>query len=196
MMELKEAGDFCQGLVAPYSFILLLKMNSRFLIVFFLVAACQSDKRYAPDRSFYFEIINHGKDDASVTLASSIEEQIPQRKYTITNHSGLTWPFYKELELDERISKDSLMPPHWFVHRMIPFKKNQLIKPNEFLVRIEVLPKHDTLPNYSVEIFRMDSTGLSLSGQSGIHYIDSTEFASSHQLFEIYLKSIIRYSFK
>jgi hypothetical protein len=79
---------------------------------------------------------------------------------------------------------------------MIPFTKGQVINTDEFLVRIEVQPMVDTIPNYSVEIFRRDSTGLSLSGQSGIHFIDTTEFATTDQLFQIYLQSIIRYSFK
>ncbi|MBI1766959.1 MAG: hypothetical protein HYR67_01130 [Bacteroidetes bacterium] len=171
-------------------------MNKPFLTVLLFVAACVPEKRYAPDRNFYLEIITHRKDDASLKLATYIKEQIPQKKYTITNHSGLTWPFYKELNLDERISKDSLMPPHWFVHRMIPLSTDQAIKPNEFLVRIDLMPQTDTIPNYSVEILRKDSTGLMLSGQSGVHYIDSTEFTSSSSLFEVYLKSIIRYSFK
>ena len=171
-------------------------MNTRSLTILFFLAACSPNKQYAPDRNFYVEVITHQTDDASLKLAAYIKEQTPQKKYTITNQSGLTWPFYKELKLDERISKDSLMPPHWFVHRMIPFKKDRLIKRDEFLVRIEVQPQPDTIPNYSVEIFRRDSTGLSLSGQSGIHYIDSTEFASPRQLLEIYLKSVIRYSFK
>ena len=171
-------------------------MNTRSLAIILLVVACTLDKRYASDRNFYFEIVTHQKDEASLKLSTYIKEQISQKKYTITNHSGLTWPFYKELQLDERILKDSLMPPHWFVHRMILFKKDRDIKLDEFLVRIDVQPQPDTIPNYSVEIFRKDSTGLRLSAQSGIHYIDSTEFTTIEQLFQVYLKSIIRYSFK
>ncbi len=160
------------------------------------LTACSPKPDYAPDRNFYVEVITHQTDDTSLKLATYIKEHFPHKKYTITNHSGLTWPFYKELELDERISKDSLMPPHWFVHRMIPFEKDQEIKADEFLVRIDVQPQPDTLPNYNVRIFRKDSIGLALSGQSGIHYLDSTEFTSPNNLLEVYLKSVIRYSFK
>lgn len=161
-----------------------------------LTTACQSSEKYAPDRNFYFEIVTYHNDEASIKLAEYLREQIPSRKYTITNQSGLVWPFYRALNLDEKISKDSLMPPHWYVHRMIPLKKGEQIDDDGFLVRIHVIPQPDTLPNYYVDIFRRDSTGLSLSGQSGIHYIDSTEFSSESSLYQTYLKSIIRYSFK
>lgn len=160
----------------------------------FLIA-CQPKNNGAPDRNFYFEVIALDNDEASLRLAQYLKEQIPAKKYTITNHSGLTWPFYRELDPKEKISRDSLMPPHWFVHKMILLKDQQIGR-DEFLVKIRVFPHQDTVPNYSVDIFRMDSTGLSLSGQTGVHYIDSTEFSSENSLREFFLKSIIRYSFK
>lgn len=171
-------------------------MNWLKLILLAMLVACQSKGNRAPDRNFYFEVLTTRQDTLTQNLALYIKEQIPKKKYTITNHSGMVWPFYKELELDEEIPKDSLMPPHWFVHKMIPLKKSQKLVPDEFLVRIKVFPQPDTLPNYSVDIFRMDSTGLSLSGQADTHYIDSTEFSSAKSLYEVYLKSVIRYSFK
>ena len=169
---------------------------SKIFVVGIILTACSAKREYAPDRNFYVEVITHQTNDASLKLATYIKKQIPQKKYTITNQSGMIWPFYKELELHERIPIDSLMPPHWFVHRMISFEQDREIKQDEFLVRIDVMPQGDTLPNYNVRIFRKDSTGLELSGQSGIHYLDSAEFASPNNLFEVYLKSIIRYSFK
>ena len=174
---------------------LTVRLGKTFLVGIILTA-CSAKREYAPDRNFYVEVITHQTDDASLNLATYTKEQIPQKKYTITNHSGMIWPFYKELELHERIPKDSLMPPHWFVHRMILLKMVEEIRPDEFLVRIDVMPHADTLPNYNVRIFRKDSTGLELSGQSGIHFLDSAEFASPNNLPEVYLKSIIRYSFK
>jgi hypothetical protein len=157
---------------------------------------CSPKKKLAPDRNFYFEIIRHGESESSHELAAYLKEQIPTKKYTITNLSGLIWPFYKEIDLDESISQDSLMPPHWYLHKMTPFETINQIKRDEFLVRIDLLPQPDTLPNYSVKILKMDSTGLTLSAESGIHYIDSTEFTSKDSLFDFYLRSIIRYSFK
>jgi hypothetical protein len=157
-----------------------------------IVLSCTSDN--APEKKFYFEIKSHG--GHSNQIADYLKENISNHKYTITNHSGLDWPFYKELQANERISKDSLMPPHWFVHQMIFRKPNQQLEQNDFLVRIELSPKQDTLPNYSVDIFKMDSTGLVFSAGTGIHYIDSTEFTTHESLNKLYLKSIIRYSFK
>jgi hypothetical protein len=158
-----------------------------------ICTAC-SENNNAPERNFYFEIHNH--DRSSNQLAEYLESHIAYNKYTITNQSGYKWPFYKELKPNEEIAKDSLMPPHWFLHKMIPKKLDDLIKINEYLVRIDLLPKPDTLPNYSVEIFIMDSTGLVQSGLTGIHYFDSSEFTTPQTLRELYLKSILRYSFK
>jgi len=155
--------------------------------------ACTSNHN-APERIFYCEIQSH--DSTSNRLSEYLTNHISNHKYTITNHSGLEWPFYKELQEDEDIPKDSLMPPHWFLHKMIPKKSNHQLKIDEYLVRIDLSPKRDTLPNYSVEIFRMDSSGLVLSADTGIHYIDSSEFTTRETLNELYLKSIIRYSFK
>jgi hypothetical protein len=161
-----------------------------------MLIACQTNSKHAPDRNFYFEIITHDNSELSTELAEFLKEQIPKKKYTITNHSGLSAPFYKELDLDEKISSDSLMPPHWYLHKMTPFENNIEIRRDEFLVKIDLLPQADTLPNYSVKIFRMDSTGLTLSAETGIHYIDSTEFTSKASLLDTYLRSVIRYSFK
>lgn len=161
-----------------------------------LMHECSPKKKLAPDRNFYFEIIAHGENESSKKLAAYLKGQIPKKKYTITNHSGLTWPFYKELNLDEHIPSDSLMPPHWYLHKMIPFDNSKEVMRDEFLVKIDLLPQPDTLPNYSVTIFKKDSTGLTLSAESGIHYIDSAEFTSRNSLFDTYLRSIIRYSFK
>lgn len=157
---------------------------------------CSPKKKIAPDRNFYFEVTTHDNTELSVALATYLKSHIAEKKYTITHHSGMTWPFYKELGLNEEIVQDSLMPPHWFVHRMIPATHQQEINRDEFLVKIDLQPKRDTLPNYSVTIFKMDSVGLSLSAETGIHYIDSTEFSSKNSLFETYLRSIVRYSFK
>src|SRR5579885_1089351 len=102
---------------------------------------CSPKRNLAPDRNFYFEVITHDDGEFSTGLSTYLNSRIPKKKYTITNHSGLTWPFYKELDLDEHIVKDSLMPPHWYLHKMIPFSKGQQLKRDEFLVKIDLLPK-------------------------------------------------------
>jgi hypothetical protein len=158
--------------------------------------SCSPRKKYAPDRNFYFEISTLEKSMLSAKLEEYLREQLPKKKYTITNESGLTWPFYKELNLEDDILQDSLMPPHWYLHKMIPLVDTKEIKRDEFLVKIDLLPRADTLPNYSLKIFRMDSAGLKLSAETGIHYIDSTEFNSQSSLVDAFLRNIIRFSFK
>ncbi|GHN00527.1 hypothetical protein WSM22_20160 [Cytophagales bacterium WSM2-2] len=186
------------GKFREYLFSHRIRRNSNLLIVavVLLCAACAPDKRYAPYRNFYFKVVVRNNNEFLKKLGEDIELEISNHDYTITNNSGLRWPFYKELDKDENILSDSLMPPHWFVHRMIPYKEKQIIGPEEYLVSIELMSKSDTIPNYAVEIFRMDSTGLTLSGLSGVHYIDSTEFSSNEDLSKIFLRSVIRYSFK
>jgi hypothetical protein len=163
-----------------------------FLVIIYTGGCTTKDK--APERSFYYEILNH--DHSSNQLADYLKTHIANNKYTITNGSGMQWPFYRELKPNEDIPKDSLMAPHWFLHRMIPKKINQQLKIDEYLVRIDLSPQPDTIPNYSVEIFRMDSSGLVLSASSGVHYLDSIEFSTQATVNKLYLKSIIRYSFK
>ena len=175
------------------------------LLIFFgvlsvsgILAACSSSPAHnAPDRNFYFEIINHPHpgDTFAIQLSGYLARNISKHKYTITGQSGTHWPFYKELSPRGNIPADSLMPPHWFVHRMIPMMRNQRLEIDEYLVRIDLVPQRDTLPNYSVQVFKMDTAGLVLTGSSGIHYVGPSDFPPD-VLPEYFLKSIIRYSFK
>ena len=166
------------------------------IVTVFILIACGGSGNYAPDRNFYFEVVSSDSSGASGALGGFLREEIPKHKYTITRQSGLTWPFYRELGLNEKIARDSLMPPHWFVHRMVPYRNGESIRKDEYLVRIYVMPDPKATPNYSIDIFRMDSTGLTLSGRADIHYIDSSEFRLQGSVYDLYLKSVVRYSFK
>lgn len=129
-------------------------------------------------------------------LATYLEANIPKHKYTITYSSGQAWPYYAALDIDETIAADSLMPPHWYLHKMIMKDSSLILKSEDHLVQIKLMPQPDTIPNYQVDIFEMDSSKLMLTGTTGIHFVDSTEFPTRQSLFDYYLKSIIRYSFK
>lgn len=166
------------------------------LTAFFIFFSCSEKKTVTPEENFYFEIKVHKNDKYNSDLAKFLNDEIPKKKYTITNSSGLTWPYYAEIDLDETISIDSLMPPHWYLHKMITKDLNSVLEREDHLVKIDLMPQPDTTLNYSLNIYLMDSTGLSLAGTSGIHFVDSTEFLSRPELFDYYLKSIIRYSFK
>src|SRR5262245_4978211 len=110
-------------------------MKIRFSIIALLIFAC-SEKKYAPEKNFYFEVITQQDDESTLKIMDFINEEIPKKKYTITNTSGMVWPFYRELGLNEEIPGDSLMPPHWFVHKMIPLRKDHKMDRDEFIVKI------------------------------------------------------------
>lgn len=131
-----------------------------------------------------------------MAVTDFLKSEIPKKKYTVTNQSGISWPYYAAIELDETISIDSLMPPHWFLHKMIVRENNFTLKKEDHLVRIQLMPQLDTVLNYQVDIYEMDSTALTLSATTGIHFVDSAAFLDQRSLLDHYLKSIIRYSFK
>jgi hypothetical protein len=175
-------------------------MNARYWIILLpyviTLLSCSREFNSAPDEHYYVEIRTHEKDAFNRELASYLATGIPQKKYTITNGSGITWPYYAAFDLDEEIPIDSLMPPHTHIHKMILGDSNALRTENDHLVRVDIGSYPDTIPNYQVQIFKMDSLGLMLTGSSGIHFIDTTEFSPRQLLYDHHLKSIIRYSFK
>jgi len=171
-----------------------------------LSCTSQKEQRIAPDSNYYLEIRTHQSDPINTELAEYLTAKIPQKKYTFTNTSGKKWPYYAAFDLDQDIPIDSLMAPHSHLHKMILGDSNSLRLNDDHLVRIDIMPYPDTLLNYQVQIFEMDSTGLTLTGGSGIHFIDTvelypsfntfTKFSLHDLLYDHYLKSIIRYSFK
>ena len=165
-------------------------------IVMAVMLSCSQNSQHTPERNFYFEMRTYQNNKFSNELAAFLKNNIPQQKYAITNRSGLAWPYYATLDLNETIALDSLMPPHWYVHKMVLKNLNTALKVDDHMVWIDIMPHPDTIPNYRVEIYEMDSTGLTFSASSGIHFIDSTKFSSTSTLSDYYLESIIRYSFK
>ena len=159
------------------------------------ILSCSKQAPSTPERNFYVEIKTNQDDEFNNRLVAFLKDKIPQKKYAITNRSGLAWPFYASLNTDASIALDSLMPPHWYIHKMILKEPNSVLQVEDHLVKIELMVQPDTLLNYRVEVYEMDSTQLSLTATSGIHFIDSTKF-SSVSLSDHYLKSILRYSFK
>lgn len=125
-----------------------------------------------------------------------LETNIPAFNYSFTNSSAQHWPYYRAFELGEKIPIDSLMPPHTFIHKMVPSEKHHQPEEDEFLVQIEIFAEPDTLPNYSVTILSRKNNEFQLSAPTGLHYIHPSEYQTSEQLADILLKSIIRYSFK
>ena len=170
-----------------------------FFFILIVLTSCQEqDKTLAPEINFYYDIQVHSSGEEAKFNALFLKTNIPRYKYAITNGSGSTWPFYQSIELNESVKKDSLMPPHWFVHKMIAQAEinNKIPGPGEYLVQIDLYPIPDTITNYKVTIFKMDDNILQLSATSGIHYIQPEEYTSKDELSRILLESVLRYSFK
>jgi hypothetical protein len=161
-----------------------------------LMFSCSDTSKRVPELNYYVEIKTNQDDSVNNELAAFLAANIPKYKYTFTYRSGQAWPYYAVLELDETISADSLMPPHWYLHKMMIREESTILKNRDHLVRIELMPKSDTILNYRVDIYQMDATALTFSATTGVHFVDSARLPANLSLPEYYLKSIIRYSFK
>lgn len=169
----------------------------RLLFLMIFIIGCRAKPEHiAPDRNFYFEVKSNSSSPAANQCRQYLLKNIPLYKYSITNSSGQTWPFYETFDLDEEVPQDSLMPPHWFIHKMIPFDDRVEMKEDEFLVRIEIFVLPDTVPNYGVSVYRKEGNDLTLSGSSGTHFIEPSEYKSEAEFPELFLKHTVRYSFK
>jgi hypothetical protein len=174
-------------------------MTYRIRLTLFITAAgffsCWNKSSHTPERNFYFEIKVNRQDSLARNLERYLIEEIPQKKYTITHESANVWPYYAALDLHESINPDSLVPPHWFVHKMI-FRDSLLLNSDDRLVIIHVMPKMDTALNYRVQVFNVESGGLRSTADTGIHFVDSAAFRSPRALMDYYLKSVVLSSFK
>ncbi len=160
-----------------------------------MTACSYTGKDVAPEKNYYFTVQTPVDDTGAEKIRTYLEANIPKQKYTITNQSGGQWPFYQGFDLNEKIHPDSLMPPHWFVHRMLLKDDGGKIDTGEYFVEIEILPEPDTLLNFNVSVFLMKENGLELTATSGVHYIDTTLYQKKDWL-QFLQQSVVRYSFK
>lgn len=163
------------------------------LVIGFLSNCRTESDDFAKDKTFYYTVSSPSKNTAN--LIHFLNENINNKRVTITNQSGLTSPFYYVLNDDEKLPYDSLMPPHYFIHAMKKKNDNE-IPPGDYFVDFKVMLEADTLPNYELTVFLMDSEGLKRTGYITRHYIDPILSADSALLYDTFLKSLIRYSFK
>lgn len=164
--------------------------------IFIAVGCASKPEEYASERNFYFTVETESTSNSVLAVKRYLENVIPKHKYSITNSSGSNWPYYQAFELDERVPSNTIVPPHTFVHRMVPFKEELKIEEDEFLVQVVIFEKPDTIPNYSVTIFRRKENEFKLSASSGLHFIQPSEYETQNQLAEAILKNCLRYSFK
>ncbi len=175
-------------------------MKKLALFIFTIIAliSCKTNnENIAPDKNFYYSIEFPTENPEAQLHAAYIAERIPQFKYAITNSSGYHWPFYQSFDRDENVAIDSLMPPHWFTHKMIPAgKQKSEIDEGDYYVMISLYPEPDTLPNYNVIVYKMEVDSLHLSATTGVHYIQPQEYTSNASLSQLLLETVLRYSFK
>lgn len=165
-----------------------------FAFIFILLFGCVSDREnIAIDKTFYFSVASPS--NSSDELVAYLIENLNNKRVAITNQSGQIWPFYKIIDPNIDLPLDSLMPPHSFVH-LLKLKGENEIRDGEYFVDIKVMMLTDTLPNYELKIYKMNPEGLAFSADSGIHFIEDSSAHDRHFLYDIFIKSIIRYSFK
>lgn len=164
-------------------------------LTFFCITITGCDKSVdAPEVNYYFKFETKQNKPVVRKIISFLETELPKQKYAITNQSGRKWPYYQAFDIQEKVHLDSLMPPHRFLHRMVPLSSSVKTKNDDYVVLFSILPQPDTIFNYQVEIFYQESNLLQKSGDSGIHFMDTL---NTNQPWIIELKkSIIRYSFK
>lgn len=166
------------------------------LIILFigLHSSCRHEPdNFAKDKNFYFTITSPSKN--TTNLVRFLKENMNNKRVTITYRSGEVWPFYYILDEDEKLPYDSLMPPHYYIHAMKELDGDEIL-PGEYFVDIQVMPVPDTIPNYELTVFLMDSLGLKATGHIATHYLEASQAADSTLIYDTILKSLIRYSFK
>ncbi len=160
--------------------------------ILFFLSCTYNDNSIARNKVYYYSVSSPSD---AYDLVFFLSKNLNNKRVAITNLSGQKWPFYEELAPDLDLPIDSLMPPHSFVH-LLKLKEENRIEIDEYFLDIKVMMLADTLPNYELDIYKMDSEGLVLSAKSGVHYIDNINSSGSELLFDTFLKHIIRYSFK
>lgn len=147
----------------------------------------------AANKIYYYTVSSPS--DSAANLVTFLTESLDNKRVAITNGSGLTWPFYKIIKPNEDLPLDSLMPPHDFVHLLREKGDNQ-IAPEEYYIDIRVMIETGSQPSYELFIYKMTPAGLELTAKTGIHHLDASSFEGKASLYDLFLKSIIRYSFK
>ena len=158
------------------------------------IAGCSGEKdNVAKDKIYYYTVTSPV--DSVSDLVHFLRKNLNNKRVAITNGSGLAWPFYKVIEPNEDLPLDSLMPPHHFVH-LLREKGDNKIAPQEYYIDIRVMIETGSQPSYELFIYKMTPTGLELTAKTGIHHLNASSFEDKASLYDLFLKSIIRYSFK
>lgn len=163
-----------------------------------LLAGCggqSSDGIYATTWEFYFEVNCPNPGQNCQEAKKLLETEIPKYKYTFTYGSSRTWPYFAAFDLDARVPRDSLLPPHSQLHQLIPRKDKPMFGGSDYLVVIDLYTKSDSIPDYVVNVYRTDASPPQLSGTSGLQ-LATQRPGMTLSTPEILLKSVIRFTFK
>ena len=150
---------------------------------------------YAPTEIYYFEVRCGQPGPNCEQVKQLLETSLPKYKYTFTPGSSQKWPYYRAFGLDENVPFDSLVPPHLKLHQLVPRNDSPLFGGSEYVVMIELFSLSDSLPDYQVTIFHLESSEQKLvatTGREEVHQLAGDALSTP----EIILRSVIRYSFK
>lgn len=150
---------------------------------------------YATTREFYFEVNCRHPGPHCLEAKRLLDQEIPKYKYSFTYGSSRAWPYYKAFGLDEQVPLDSLLPPHTQVHQLIPYAEKPLLGGAGFLVVVDLYTQSDSIPDYIVNVYRLDTSPPQLSGTSALQLAQQRP-GMTLSMPEILLKSVIRFSFK
>ncbi len=150
---------------------------------------------YAPTEIFYFEVQCAQPGPNCEEVKRLLETSLPKYKYTFSPGSSQKWPYYRAFDLEENVPYDSLVPPHRQLHQLIPRNDRPLFGGGEYAVVIELFSVSDSLPDYQLNIFNLESSEPTLVASTGREKVHQpTGYTLSNA--EIILHSVIRYSFK
>lgn len=155
-----------------------------------------SQEGFAPTQLFFFEVVCLHPGPDCLAAKQLIEQELPKYKYTFTPGSSRTWPYYQAFPLDADVPPDTLLPPHTRLHQLIPYQEKTLFGPSaESLVSIRLYTVNDSIPDYEVNIFRLENGRQEKTGTSGPQRATQRP-GMTLSTPEILLKSVIRFSFK
>lgn len=152
-------------------------------------------RNYATTWKFYFQVACPNPGPNCQEAKKLLEREIPRFKYTFTYGSSRTWPYFKAFDLDEKVPLDSLLPPHSQLHQLIPLEDKPLFGGADYLVVANLYTLSDSIPDYVVNVYRIDTSPPELSGTSGRQEVQQRPGMNLSDA-EIILRSVIRFSFK
>lgn len=154
-----------------------------------------SNKNFASAEVVDFQVRCIKAGAACSGLKLFLEAELPKHRYAFTRSSSRQAPYIQEFGLGEEVSLDSLEPPHSHVRVFHLLKEGAEASGKNPIIIVSLFNQSDTVADFNVEVFTMESETLRLVGTSGVHETGSTA-AGTLQDAQYLLKSVVRYSYK